>query len=121
MSRSPVHMRRDMMRDVLAYKSLYLYAMENGVFPAEDAMKPGRSSCKKDPIEDIRPIESVPNNIVTRPPYPMFRTDDDFDFPPNSPERKRLEEVREKIIKNWKKYEFRAQLRKRFHSFVYRQ
>lgn len=121
MSRLPIQIRRDMMRDVLAYKSLYLYAMENGVFPAEDVMKPERSSCKRDHVEDIQPVESVPNNIVTRPPCPLFRTDDDFDFPPNSPERRRLEEVREKIIKNWKKYEFRAVLRKRFHGFVYRQ
>ena len=42
------------------------------------------------------------------PPMPTFRVPDDFEFPEGSGKRKRLEEVREKIMKRWKKSEQRA-------------
>lgn len=92
-------------------QKLYCFMMENGYYPDEEEVTECISVFARRDMDVVYEGRREPRYkskawVIT--PAPVFRTPDDFGFPPNSPERRRLEEVRRGIRERWELSERRA-------------
>lgn len=90
---------------------LYCFLVENGCYPDEEEITESIRASTRRVLRAVYEGRREPRYESTAwviTPAPVFRTPDDFEFPPDSPERKRLEEVRRGIKEKWELTERRA-------------